>query len=106
MKSPRASTDISAETAVHDRRKQNANFRHLERSEGSKDTTAREDHSRFFGTRRVTGVGSLMAFGTLLLLTLLSPSLLRAAQPMDILVQGAEKLEVAEIIEALQDAKK
>ncbi|HEX2862148.1 MAG TPA: 5'-methylthioadenosine/S-adenosylhomocysteine nucleosidase [Lacunisphaera sp.] len=31
---------------------------------------------------------------------------LRATPPVDILVQGAEKLEVAEILEALQDAKK
>jgi adenosylhomocysteine nucleosidase len=81
-------------------------FRHPERSEGSKDMTARENHSGFFAALRMTGLGSLMAWGTFLLLAILVPSTLRAAQPVDILVQGAEKPEVAEILTALRDAKK
>jgi adenosylhomocysteine nucleosidase len=40
-----------------------------------------------------------------LLLILLTP-VLRAAAPVDILVQGAEKLEVREILAALEDSKK
>ncbi|HEY8993760.1 MAG TPA: 5'-methylthioadenosine/S-adenosylhomocysteine nucleosidase, partial [Lacunisphaera sp.] len=44
--------------------------------------------------------------GMFLLLTLLFASALRAATPVDTLVQGAEKPEVAEILTALQDAKK
>jgi adenosylhomocysteine nucleosidase len=42
--------------------------------------------------------------GTLLLLLLVP--VLRAATPVDILVQGAEKLEMKEILEALEDSKK
>lgn len=42
----------------------------------------------------------------LLSFLLLFANFLHAAPPVDILVQGAEKLEVAEIIDALQDGKK
>lgn len=41
-----------------------------------------------------------------LLTFLLLVSLLRAAEPVDVLVQGAEKLEVGEIVKALKDPKK
>ncbi|MEJ1972052.1 MAG: hypothetical protein WDM96_06135 [Lacunisphaera sp.] len=41
-----------------------------------------------------------------LIAVFLCGSFLRAAEPVDILVQGAERKEVAEILEALQGAKK
>jgi len=61
-----------------------------------------------FPVQPLRSLRSLLCQGSagLVLIALLCTPVLRAAEAVDVLVQGAENKEVAEILEALQDAKK
>ena len=74
---------------------------HSEHREESRTMFARGNAAGFFTTFRMTRKARCLA-----VLFLFLPLLLRAAEPVEVLVQGAERLEVGEIVAALEQPQK